>query len=105
MWYQSDRGGYIKSLVMQRENKVELIIGEKAENLMLYPMQKWNYAEPFLELLVMVKNLLESETCKFLVIVGYSFRDDHITRILWDVARKNRELHFILIDPQASVLS
>ena len=101
MWYQSDRGGYIKLPVMTRKSKIELITGEKAENLMLYPMQKWDYAEPLLELLVEIKHRLESETCKFLIVVGYSFRDDHIRRILWDAARKNRELHCILIDPKA----
>ena len=101
MWYQSDRGGYIKLPVMAKESKVQLITGETAENLMLYPMQKWDYAEPLLELLVEIKHILESESCKFLIVVGYSFRDDHIRRILWDAARKNRELHLILIDPMA----
>lgn len=101
MWYQSDRGGYIKLPVMTEESKIQLITGEKAENLMLYPMQKWDYAEPLLELLVGIKRLLESETCKFLIVVGYSFRDEHIRRILWDAARKNRELHLILIGPKA----
>lgn len=101
MWYQGDRAGYIKLPIMTRKSKIELIYGEKAENLMLYPMQKWDYAEPLLELLVEIKHRLESETCKFLIIVGYSFRDDHIRRILWDAARKNRGLHCILIDPKA----
>lgn len=101
MWYQSDRGGYIKLPVMKETSKIQLITGERADNLMLYPMQKWDYAEPLLELLLHVKRLLESETCKFLVVVGYSFRDDHIIRILWDAARKNRELLLILVDPNA----
>lgn len=101
MWYQSDRGSYIKLPVMTEKSEVKLITGEKAENLMLYPMQKWNYAEPLLELLVEIKHLLESENCKFLIVVGYSFRDDHIRRMLWDVARKNRDLQLILIDPRA----
>ena len=101
MWYQTDRGDYIKLPVMTEESNIQLITGEKAENLMLYPMQKWDYAEPFLELSVEIKRLLESETCKFLVVVGYSFRDEHIIRILWDAARKNRDLHIVLIDPNA----
>ena len=101
MWYQSDRGGYIKLPVMTEKSKIELITGERAENLMLYPMQKWDYAEPLLELLVGIKDLLESEACKFLIAVGYSFRDDHIRRILWDTARKNREFCLILVDPKA----
>ena len=101
MWYQSNRGGYIKLPVKTGKSKIELITGETAESLMLYPMQKWDYSEPFLELMVRIKQLLESETCKFLIVVGYSFRDEHIIRILWDAARKNRELNLIFIDPNA----
>jgi len=101
MWYQTDRGSYIKSPVMTKVSRIQLITGEKAENLMLYPMQKWGYAEPLLELIVKSKHLLESGKCKFLIIVGYSFRDDHIRRILWDAARKNKELHLILIGPKS----
>lgn len=101
MWYQSDRGGYIKLPVMSERSGIQLITGEKAENLMLYPMQKWDYAEPLLELLVEVKHRLESENCNFLIAVGYSFRDEHIKRIIWDVAKKNRNLNLIIIDPKA----
>ena len=101
MWYQSDIGSYIKLPVMAMENTIQLITGEKAENLMLYPMQKWGYTEPLLELLVESKYLLESGKCNFLIVVGYSFRDDHIRRILWDAARKNKELYIILIGPNS----
>jgi len=100
-WYKSDRGSYIKSPVMTTESKIELITGEKAESLMLYPMQKWDYAEPLLELMVKIKHLLESEKCGILIVVGYSFRDDYIIRLLHDVARKNIKLHLIIIDPNA----
>ena len=92
VWYQSDRGGYIKLPIMAGKSRIQLIYGDKAEDLMLYPMQKWDYAEPLLELLVHIKHLLESETCKFLIVVGYSFRDEHITKILWGAARKNKDL-------------
>ena len=101
MWYQSNRGGYIKLPVMAKASKIQLITGEMAENLMLYPVQKGDFQDPLLELLVEAKRLLESTSCKFLIVVGYSFRDNHIRRILWDAARKNKELHIILIDPNA----
>ena len=101
LWYQTDRGDYVKLLVKSEESHVQLMTGEKAENLMLYPMQKFDYAEPFLELSVIIKRLIESEKCEFLVVVGYSFRDEHIKRILWDAVRKNRDLRVILIDPKA----
>lgn len=101
IWYRSDRAGYIKLPVMVQESSIQLITGEKAESLMLYPMQKWDYAEPLLELLVEMKRRIEAESCKFLIVVGYSFRDDHILRILWDAARKNRNLNLVIIDPKA----
>lgn len=101
MWYQSERGDYKKSDVMTERREIRSIFNEKAENLMLYPMQKLDYVGPLLELLVRVKGFLESETCRFLIVIGYSFRDELIRRIIWDAARKNKELHLILIDPNA----
>jgi len=101
MWYHTDRGNYIKLPVMTEESKIRLITGESADNLMLYPMQKWDYAEPLLELLVLVKQILESNKCKTVIVVGYSFRDEHITRMLWDSARRNKDLHVVLVDPHA----
>lgn len=101
MWYKSDRGDYIKVPIMTESSEIQLITGEKAKNVMLYPMRKWDYIEPIFELLLLAKSLLESKECKYLICVGYSFRDDHIRDILWDVARKNKELHLILIDPKA----
>lgn len=102
IWYRSDRGSYIKLPVMTEKAGVRLIWGESAESLMLYPMQKLDYAEPLLELLIRVKKLIENENCRFLIVVGYSFRDDHIRRIILDVARKNTGLTVVIIDPKAS---
>jgi hypothetical protein len=102
MWYKSDRGSYIKLPVMEKANKLELYTGEKAETLILYPMQKWEYAEPLLELLIEIKHLLESENCKFLIIAGYSFRDEYIRKIILDISTKNREICVILLDPVVS---
>lgn len=101
MWYETDRGDYMKVPVMAVEGQLRLISGEKAENLMLYPIQKLAYVEPLLELLVMIKRILESPTCEFVIAVGYSFRDDHVRQIMWDAARKNRKLTMLIIDPAA----
>lgn len=100
IWYRSDREDYIKLPVMTQEASIKLITGEKAASLMLYPMQKFDYAEPLLELLIRLRNVIQN--CKVLIVIGYSFRDVHIKRILLDVARKNRELTLILVDPKAS---
>lgn len=101
MWYKSDIGDYIKLPVMTELSEIQLITGERAENLMLYPMQKWDYVEPIFELLLRAKALLESKNCRYLIAIGYSFRDDHVRDILWDSARKNKEIHLIIVDPNA----
>lgn len=98
-WYRTDRGDYTKLPIMTKKAETELITGEKATTLILYPMRKWEYAEPLLELLMELKKKIES--VKFLFVVGYSFRDDHITRIFWDGARKNKDLTVIFVSPNA----
>ncbi|MFC2019893.1 SIR2 family protein [Chloroflexota bacterium] len=102
IWYRSHTADYIKLPIMNTETGVRLITGERVENLMLYPMQKFDYAEPLLELVLKVKNLMQNENCKFLIVAGYSFRDDYITRIIMDAARRNREMVMIIIDPKAA---
>lgn len=101
MWYQTDNGNYVK-LPLPPEDKIKMIFGEKATPLILYPMQKWAFVEPLLELLLQFKTqLAESD---FVIIVGYSFRDSHITRLLHESARKNRKMVVILVDPHAREL-
>lgn len=98
MWYKTDNGNYVK-LPLPPEDKIQLIFGEKATPLILYPMQKWEFVEPLLELLLQFKTQLANS--EFAIIVGYSFRDSYIVRLLHESARKNRELIVILIGPHA----
>jgi len=91
-WYQTDRKSYFKTLVEPSGNEHKLITDEKARTLILYPAQKWFFAEPILELLLKTKRILEKEDTKILIVVGYSFRDEYIKEMIWDVARKNREM-------------
>ncbi len=100
IWYRSDQAGYIKLPIMAQETNIKLITGERTESLMLYPMQKFNYEEPLLELLMRLRNVIQN--CKILIVIGYSFRDAHLQRILLDVARRNIALNLILVDPKAS---
>jgi tetratricopeptide (TPR) repeat protein len=99
MWYRTDRGDYVKIPTLSRHSETELITGERADTLMLYPMRKWEYAEPLLELLLVLKRRLEN--AGFVIVVGYSFRDDHIRNIFWDAAIRNPKLNIILISPSA----
>lgn len=101
MWYKTDKRRYIKSEILQEGSKTQLTTGETAKTLMLYPIQKWVYSEPYLELLVRAKHLLGEKNVKFLIVAGYSFRDEYIREMLWDIARENSSLKVILIDPHA----
>lgn len=99
MWYKTDRGDYLKLPLPPAEENVKLIFGERANHLMLYPMQKWEFDEPLLDMMMKFKQYLEK--AHFVVVVGYSFRDPHMLRIFHDAARKNHGLILILIDPDS----
>ena len=99
MWYKTDRGDYLKLPLPPKEEKVELIFGEKAHHLMLYPMQKWEFDEPLLEMMQQFRAYLEKAVA--VIVVGYSFRDPYMIKIFHDAARKNRDLFLVLVDPNA----
>ncbi len=99
-WYRTDRGDYVKIPVKVKTDSIELMTEEKAVSLILYPMRKWQYADPLLELLMLLKSQLErTRVC---IMVGYSMRDEHIRSILLDAAQKNRDLHLLLIGPRST---
>ena len=98
-WYKTDHQDYVKVPILAQVDEIELVTKEKAKSLILYPMQKWEYDEPLLEIQMLLKKRLE--TAKLCIVPGYSFRDQHITKIFWDAARKNRDLHLILISPHS----
>ncbi len=98
-WYRSDHGNYLKLAVRSVRPRLKLASGETAESLILFPMRKWEYAEPMLELLVELKRKLEAASYVF--VVGYSFRDEHIRRLFWDAARKNKKLTILFVSPSA----
>lgn len=101
-WYKTDHGDYVKVPILSRVDEIELVTKERARSLILYPMRKWDYDEPLLELLVILKHRLEN--ARYCITVGYSFRDEHITRIFWDAARTNRDLHLLFIGPHSREL-
>lgn len=98
MWYKTDKNNYVK-LAIPPKGKQELIFGEQAIPLMLYPMQKWEFVEPLLEMLLQLKKFLVD--VNFVVVVGYSFRDPHIVRLFHEAARRNQKLIVVLIGPSA----
>lgn len=101
-WYFTKRGRFVKVPILLDSSRVELVTKEQADLLALYPAQKFEYVEPLFELMAEMKRGLAQ--CDVLFVVGYSFRDDHVRRMLWDIARTRREFQVVLIDPQAAAI-
>ena len=98
-WYRTDRGRFVKIPTVVKGSRVELFTKEQAELVMLYPAQKFEYVEPLFELTLQMKR--ELAQCRTLFVIGYSFRDEHIRKLFWDIARENSDFHVVLIDPKA----
>jgi DNA-binding ferritin-like protein (Dps family) len=105
IWFESQTKEYLKipirTFVGEEETGLKLITGEDLKPLLVYPMQKWQYIEPLTELQLMFKKRLMDKSTRILVVVGYSFRDDYIIRMLWDAARINNDLRIVLLSPSA----
>jgi len=104
MWYQTDKKEYVKIPIKTEKSQIELITGETANPLILYPMGKFEYIEPLTEMQIEMRRKLEAKNTKLVVVVGYSFRDTYITHMLWDAARKNRDFVVMLVNPDARVI-
>jgi hypothetical protein len=98
-WYETDKGSLVKLPIKSEAAEIELITGEKASALMLYPMRKLEYSEPLMSLLMMLRDNLRKT--RFAFIIGYSFRDNQLRRIFWNAAKKNKELVLFLVTPSA----
>lgn len=107
IWYENKKTKEclripVHTFIEGKPANLRTIFGEDVEPLLLYPGQKSEYVEPLTELQLMFKDrLLQRKGVKILIIVGYSFRDAYIIHMLWDAARANKDLHIVLIDPNA----
>ncbi|MDI6810815.1 MAG: SIR2 family protein [archaeon] len=71
------------------------VAGVELKDSMLYPMrEKEVYKDPFFELLTRLKTSLLSE--KICLVIGYSFRDEHIRNIFFDAVKRNPEIRIFL---------
>lgn len=108
IWYQNQKTKECIKIPVDafREEEpldLRLIYGEGVKPLLIYPAQKAEYVEPLTDLQLMFKHRLFKGT-KFVIAVGYSFRDDYIVHMLWDAARANDDLTLIIINPNAQAL-
>jgi len=102
IWFRSPNQGHLSMPIKSRD--VILIDGTPAVPLMMYPAQKWEYERPFFEILGMFSRTLEDSSSDWMVVVGYSFRDEHLNRVFRDAFSRNPFLKMVLISPHAEQL-
>ena len=100
MWWKTERNIYLKIPIKSPMESIELITGEIAENVIVYPMPgKTDYSRPLLDLRSMLyKDLTQARIC---IVIGYTFRDESIKQIFLEAAEENHDLLIILISPSA----
>jgi hypothetical protein len=94
-WFRSQTGGYLKLPVKSSLRHIDLLSGERAEPVMLYPAQKADYAGPFLELFRSFQDTLRH--AEWLLVLGYSFRDPLLLDVVLDAAVSNPNLKVVLV--------
>lgn len=104
LWYKSKKGWFIKVPIGANGNDTEsselkLYDGDTATPMLLYPMFKQPMESPLLDFTYILKQRLES--ANFLIVIGYSFRDDYISALFRDAFRARPNLHMINIGPDA----
>ena len=103
-WSRDEKGRYARNEIAitdTTEPQINIVTGEKEVPLISYPGRKLEYFEPLFDLLEELSKRLNDENLKYIFVIGYSFRDDHIRRLFQYAAEKNHEFILFLISPSA----
>jgi hypothetical protein len=103
-WLRDKRGQYSRNEIVINEAEQPLrniVTEEKEVALISYPGRKLEYFEPIFDLIVELKNRLNNFNLKYIFVIGYSLRDDHIRRLFQYAGEKNRVFVLFLISPSA----
>ena len=103
-WSRDEKGRYTRNEIAitdTREPQINIVSGEKEVPLISYPGRKLEYFEPLFDLLEELRKRLNDANLKYIFAIGYSFRDDHIRRLIQYAAEKNHEFILFLISPSA----
>jgi hypothetical protein len=98
-WYESPSEKDLKVPIRFSQPIIERLSGEVAYPLMMYPAQKLNDSTVFLSLHTQHHRSLRNY--EWVVVVGFSFRDEHINKVFQEAARDRPQLNIVLISPAA----
>ena len=101
-WSRDEKGRYTRkeiAITNTTEPQINIVSGEKEVPLISYPGRKLEYFEPLFDLLQELKKHLHDSNLKYIFVIGYSFRDDHIRRLFQYAAEKNCEFILFLATP------
>ncbi len=99
-WYREEKTVRAESVLGRGLRSVS---GKKLRNVILYPAGYMELTrEPFIELLQRLRVALKKT--RYLVAIGYSFRDPYIQNVIESGFDENQDLQLILIDPNGEKL-
>jgi hypothetical protein len=107
LWFEDEAGNAFRSLVGGPKTAAALSewFGGTCGPFLLYPARKSGYAAPYVDnLTALAESLGKSDKLIVLVVVGYSFRDEALVKVVSDAARRNRQLTVVLVDPNAETI-
>ena len=97
-WYRTVDGTYEASRLVFDSIPIHLDSQQDAIPLILYPGRKFEYVEPIFDMLGELKRQLDH--VKYAIVIGYSFKDDHLAKMFRYAAKRNPNLRVFLIGPE-----
>jgi hypothetical protein len=99
IWRQTKEGEYVRFPVLTTDENITLSSGVPMVPFIVYPGKKLEYSESAIDTLTELNKQLRN--IKYVFVVGYSFKDEHITRLFQYAAKRNTELTLYLVSPSA----
>jgi hypothetical protein len=98
-WFRSEQGDYVRSDLKMGGTRARLNTNQDVVPLILYPGKKFEYIEPMFDMLLEFKRQLDY--AKYVFVVGYSFKDDHLSKLFRYAAKRNPHMTIFLITPSS----
>jgi hypothetical protein len=107
LWFEDETQRPFRSMIGGAKTAAELTewFGGTCRQFLLYPARKSGYDAPYIDnLTALARALGSNDESVVLVVIGYSFRDEALLKVVSDAARRNRLLTVVLVDPDAEAI-